>query len=358
MVKGRWLLVAQQVAHLGDGHVRMGQVVAGQFVARGVQQGLEGYARIHQTALQGAGGQVQVIGHVGQLDGALPQPGRDALAHLGHDAGVARVARLQQFVGMVLQQRQQGLVGLGNGQVQQRRRENGAVRHAAPAQLRAAGLSDGLGRDVVARVGELQHKTADGLAHQPLRTGLDACEHRLGQRIGRRVVGPVVGPGVLHGVALARKGRAPQIVHQRLEAQHLRQRLAQRGAGQQQDAIDAVGGGLDTAAEAPAKARPRVRQRLLQQGEVGGDGHVVLARRVLAQGLRQGGGGHALGARGVPQRARIGGHDPGRGRVWRDGTIGWRHCGMADGRPIPTVAPIVGSMSCDAGTAGATTPPR
>jgi hypothetical protein len=101
-------------------------------------------------------------------------------------------------------------------------------------------------------------------------------------------------------------------VHQRFEAQHLGQRLAQRGAGQQQDAIDAVGGGLDTAAEAPAKARPRVRQRLLQQGEVGGDGHVVLARRVVAQGLRQGGGGNAS-ARSVPQRARIGGHDPGAG---------------------------------------------
>ena len=358
MVKGRWLLVAQQVAHLGDGHVRMGQVVAGQLVARGVQQGLEGYARIHQAALQGAGGQVQVVGHVGQLDGALPQPGRDALAHLGHDAGVARVARLQQFVGMALQERKQGLVGLWDGPIEQRRREQGTVRRAAPAHARAAGLSDDLGRGLVAVVHEFQLKTRDRLAHQPLRTGLDARKHRLGQRGGGRVVGPVVGPGVLHRVALPRKGRAPQVVHQRFEAQHLRQRLAQRGAGQQQDAIDAVGGGLDTLPQTPAKARPRVRQRLLQQGEVGGDGHVVLARRVLAQGLRQGGGGHALGARGVPQRARIGGHDPGRGRVWRDGTIGWRHCGMANGRPIPTVAPIVGSMSCDAGTAGATTPPR
>ena len=98
-----FVLAAQQVTHLGNRHGRTGQVVAGQFVARGIEQRLVGPPR------PPSGNVAMCVDRrrscaIGQLDRALPQPPRKCFGAPGHDATPSRGWRVCSNSGMALQQ--------------------------------------------------------------------------------------------------------------------------------------------------------------------------------------------------------------------------------------------------------------
>ncbi|RID99261.1 hypothetical protein D3F03_02150 [Simplicispira hankyongi] len=171
---------------------------------------------------------------------------------------------------------------------------------------------------------EFECKALDWPAQQPLRAGQDAGEHRLAQGSRSRVARAIIAPGVHRVASLQSKLRTAQVVHQGFKAQHLCQRLAERRAGQQKDAVDAVSRGLDALPQAPTECGASVLAGARQQIEVLRHRHVRIG--CCTSILR-----NAFSARQFNERVCIRRDDAAREAVWRDRTSGWRHCGMAKG---------------------------
>jgi len=125
--------------------------------------------------------------------------------------------------------------------------------------------------------------------------------------------GAVVAPGVNHPVSVPGEAGAAQVMHQRLKTQYLLQCIPQGWTSQQQDTVDAIGGGFDTLPQTPAKQRPTLFTGRLQQVQVGRYRNIVIADGGAPERRHQQRVVQPLGMRCIPQRVGIGRH---HARAW------------------------------------------
>lgn len=237
----------------------------------------------------------------------------------------AACALAQQAFGVLLQHRIQRDVGVRYRQAQEGGIEFGAVGRRPETRTAAEYpfVFPGPGVEGVAE-GDLRHRQRS--ARQPAAEGLDAGEDALHQVAAG--VWVMADPFVARRCAVDRHVRAPEVVGQRLVAHGLFQRLADVAAGQQHQAVHAVGAELHALAHVQAEVGiARQFGAGVEQADVVGGGERVGQRfryRRQALGRQAGGARQCVGrdvarAGGIEQRLQVGPGHPLRGH-WRDRT--------------------------------------